>query len=41
MPEVVRASLPMMFVLLVGVILITYLPAMTTWLPAWFERAGQ
>jgi tripartite ATP-independent transporter DctM subunit len=30
---VTRATLPMMLVLLLGVVLITYLPALTTWLP--------
>lgn len=33
MSEVTRATLPMMFVLLIGVILITYVPWLTTWLP--------
>jgi tripartite ATP-independent transporter DctM subunit len=33
MSFVARAALPMMGVLAVGVILITYLPALTTWLP--------
>ena len=33
MSEVTRASLPMLVVLLIGVLLITYLPALTTWLP--------
>jgi tripartite ATP-independent transporter DctM subunit len=33
MGEVTRATLPMMGVLLIGVVLITYLPFMTTWLP--------
>lgn len=33
MSEVTRATLPMMFVLLAGVILITYVPWLTTWLP--------
>jgi len=31
--EVARAALPMLGVLLIGVLLITYVPAMTTWLP--------
>lgn len=34
MPEVYRAALPMIAVLLVGVVIITYWPALTTWLPA-------
>ena len=38
MPEVIRATLPMMLVLAVGVLLITYLPALTTAVPAWFEH---
>jgi TRAP-type C4-dicarboxylate transport system permease large subunit len=33
MGEVIRAVLPMLVVLLVGVLLVTYLPALTTWLP--------
>jgi C4-dicarboxylate transporter, DctM subunit len=33
MSEVIRATAPMMLVMLVGVILITYVPALTTWLP--------
>lgn len=33
MTEVTRASLPMLLVLLVGVLLITYIPWLTTWLP--------
>jgi len=36
--EVTRASLPMMIVLLVGVLLITYIPPLTTWLPAWMSK---
>jgi tripartite ATP-independent transporter DctM subunit len=35
-PEVYRAALPMIGVLLVGVLLITYVPWMTTWLPGMF-----
>jgi C4-dicarboxylate transporter, DctM subunit len=35
---VARASLPMLFVLLIGVLLITYVPAITTWLPGLFNR---
>jgi C4-dicarboxylate transporter DctM subunit len=38
MPEVCRAVLPMLLVLLVGVILITYVPALTTVLPRQFGR---
>ena len=38
LPEVYRAALPMMFVLLVGVLLITYIPALTTFLPSLFAR---
>jgi C4-dicarboxylate transporter DctM subunit len=33
MPEVIRASMPMLAVLAVGVLLITYVPVLTTWLP--------
>lgn len=33
MPEVTRAALPMLGVLGVGVLLITYVPILTTWLP--------
>jgi TRAP-type C4-dicarboxylate transport system permease large subunit len=36
MPEVIRATLPMMGVLAVGVILITYAPWVTTFLPRLF-----
>lgn len=35
---VARASLPMLFVLLIGVLLITYVPAITTWLPGLFQQ---
>jgi len=35
MPEVVRASFPMLLVLLVGVLLISYIPLLTTLLPGW------
>lgn len=33
MPEVTRASLPMLLVMVAGVLLITYVPCLTTWLP--------
>ena len=33
MTEVTRASLPMLVVMIVGVLLITYVPWLTTWLP--------
>jgi len=33
MPEVTRASLPMLLVMVAGVLLITYVPWLTTWLP--------
>lgn len=36
--EVSRAVLPMQGVLLTGVLLITYVPALTTWLPKVFGR---
>jgi tripartite ATP-independent transporter DctM subunit len=39
MPEVIRATLPMLFVLIIGVILITYVPALTTIIPGWFQSA--
>lgn len=35
---VTRASLPLLFVLLIGVLLITYVPAVTTWLPGLFSE---
>jgi C4-dicarboxylate transporter DctM subunit len=35
---VVRSIIPMLIVLLIGVLLITYIPAMTTTLPHWFGR---
>ncbi|HEU5163402.1 MAG TPA: TRAP transporter large permease subunit, partial [Thermoanaerobaculia bacterium] len=33
LPEVYRSVVPMLVVLLIGVLLITYVPVMTTWLP--------
>jgi len=36
--EVFWATLPMLIVLLIGVLVITYLPVMTTALPEWFSR---
>jgi len=38
MPEIVRSVLPMLAVFLVGVLLITYIPPMTTLLPRLFGR---
>ncbi len=38
LPEVYRAVVPMLLVLLAGVFLITYIPALTTTLPRWFGR---
>lgn len=35
-PEVCRSIVPILTVLLIGVLLITYVPALTTWLPAVF-----
>ncbi|MFQ5694298.1 MAG: TRAP transporter large permease, partial [Nitrospinota bacterium] len=35
LPEVYRAVLPMLLVLLAGVLIITYVPPLTTWLPRW------
>jgi tripartite ATP-independent transporter DctM subunit len=37
MMEVMRATLPMLFVLLLGVLLITYFPPLTTFLPGLFK----
>jgi tripartite ATP-independent transporter DctM subunit len=37
MSQVIRATLPMLLVLLVGVLLITYVPPLTTFLPSLFE----
>jgi tripartite ATP-independent transporter DctM subunit len=37
MPEVTRATFPMLLVLLAGVLLITYFPPLTTFLPHWFK----
>jgi tripartite ATP-independent transporter DctM subunit len=37
MSEVTRATFPMLLVLLVGVLLITYFPPLTTFLPRWFK----
>jgi tripartite ATP-independent transporter DctM subunit len=36
--EVSRAVLPMQAVLIIGVLLITYFPPLTTWLPGWLRR---
>ncbi len=38
MAEVTRSIVPILLVLLVGVLLITYVPAMTTLLPRWLGR---
>ena len=38
LPEVYRSVVPMLLVLLAGVFLITYLPALTTAMPRWFGR---
>ena len=37
MGEVTRATLPMLIVLLVGVLLITYVPPLTTAVPRWLR----
>jgi C4-dicarboxylate transporter DctM subunit len=37
-PEVLRSVLPVIAVISVGVLLITYVPALTTTLPRWFKR---
>jgi tripartite ATP-independent transporter DctM subunit len=38
LPEVYRSVVPMLIVLFAGVLLITYVPALTTTLPRWFGR---
>ena len=38
MPAVFRAVLPIIIVLHVGVLLITYVPSLTTTLPRWLGR---
>lgn len=38
LPYVARAALPMLLVLLIGVLLITYIPPLTTTLPRWLAR---
>ena len=38
LPEVYRSVVPMLLVLLAGVFLITYVPALTTVLPRWLGR---
>jgi C4-dicarboxylate transporter, DctM subunit len=38
MLEVTRASLPMLAVMVIGVLLITYVPWLTTWLPGLFQH---
>ena len=37
LPEVMRSAIPMMLVLGVGVLVITYVPWLTTMLPSWFR----
>lgn len=37
MPEVIRASFPMLIVLLIGVLVITYVPALSLALPNWLK----
>ena len=37
MSEVTRASLPMLAVMIIGVLVITYFPPLTTWLPGLFK----
>lgn len=39
--EVIRAVLPLLLVMFIGVLLITYVPALSTWLPAWFSSAAR
>ena len=36
-PMVIRSVIPMFIVLLIGVLLITYIPALSTTLPNWFR----
>jgi TRAP-type C4-dicarboxylate transport system permease large subunit len=38
LPEVTRAALPIAFVLLAAVLVITYVPILATGLPNWFAR---
>jgi tripartite ATP-independent transporter DctM subunit len=38
MGVVIRSAVPMMIVFLIGVLLITYIPVLTTTLPGWFGR---
>jgi len=38
MAVVIRSVVPMLIVFLIGVLLITYIPALTTTLPGWFAR---
>ena len=40
MSEIMRAVLPMLLVLFIGVLLITYLPSLTTWLPSICSHRG-
>ncbi|MBE7501407.1 MAG: TRAP transporter large permease subunit [Verrucomicrobiales bacterium] len=40
MPEVIRATLPMLGVLAIGVVLITYWPSLTLMLPNWLKPPG-
>ena len=40
-PTVLRAVLPIIIVLHIGVLLITYIPALTTTLPRWFARCSR
>lgn len=40
MSEVYRSVVPMLLVLFAGVLLVTYIPALTTALPDWFAGAG-
>ncbi len=39
--EVIRAVLPLLLVMFIGVLLITYVPALSTWLPAWFSAPSR
>ena len=37
--EVIRAVLPLLLVMFFGVLLITYVPLLSTWLPTWFASS--
>jgi TRAP-type C4-dicarboxylate transport system permease large subunit len=35
--EVARSIVPILIIQLIGVLVITYVPPLTTWLPAWWR----